>query len=236
MFRALPWAKAGPWRIVIALAALASIMFMTAEGAVLADTGLDGLDPIHQLPLFAAILAAATAAMVAYLEGARAAERARRLAMTDPLTGLRNRRAFEEALKVAYEQQRPFSVVYIDLDGFKGINDRFGHDAGDKALQHAAGAFLRAVRDIDTTARLGGDEFALLLPSADGAAAERVAERGRTELQAVTRDHPDWTGLGASFGIATRTEAGTASGLIELADKAMYSAKRAGGDRVAVAS
>jgi diguanylate cyclase (GGDEF)-like protein len=235
VFRALPWTKPGPWRIVVALVALASIMFMAAEGILVVETGLDGLDPLHQLPLFVAILAAAAAALVAYLEGARAAERARRLALTDPLTGLRNRRAFEESLTVAYEQQRPFSVIYIDLDGFKGVNDRLGHDAGDKALQHAAGAFLRAVRAIDTAARLGGDEFALLLPSADGASAERIAQRALDELRAVTRDHPEWSGLSASFGIATRRDAGSASALLDRADQAMYSAKRAGGDRIAVA-
>lgn len=236
VFRAMPWAKAGPWRSVIALVALASIMFMTAEGVLLAQTVTDGLDPLHQLPLFVAILAAAAAATVAYMEGARAAERARRLASTDSLTGLRNRRAFEEALKVSYERSQPFSVVFIDLDGFKQINDKYGHDAGDKALQHAAGAFLRGVRSVDTAARLGGDEFALLLPSADPASAARVAERALDELRTVARDHPDWSGLSASFGIATRSQARTGTTLLKQADAAMYAAKRAGGDRVAFAS
>ena len=235
VFRALPWTKSGPWRIVMALAALASIMFMLAEGILVVQNGIEGLDPLHQLPLFVAILAAAAAAMIAYLEGARAAERARRLALTDPLTGLRNRRAFEEGLTIAYEQAHPFSVVFIDLDGFKGVNDRLGHEAGDKALQHAAGAFLRAVRAVDTAARLGGDEFALLLPSADAASAERIAGRALEELRTVTHDHPEWKGLSASFGLATRQQASSAAALLERADKAMYRAKRAGGDRIASA-
>jgi len=236
VFRAVPWAKAGPWRIVIALVALASLMFIGAEGVLLTQEEVAGLDPIHQLPLFVAILAAATAAMVAYLEGARAAERARRLALTDPLTGLRNRRAFEEALVVAYEQPLPFSLLFIDLDGFKLVNDRYGHEAGDKVLQHVAGGFLRAVRAIDTVARLGGDEFAMLLPTSDVTSARRVAHRALDELTAVTRDHPEWSGVGASIGLATRKDATSAATLLARADKAMYTAKRAGGQRVVVVS
>jgi diguanylate cyclase (GGDEF)-like protein len=236
VFRALPWTKPGPWRTVVALVTMASIMFMVAEAVLIAQPELGGLEPMHQLPLFLAILSASAAASIAYLEGARATERSRRLALTDPLTGLRNRRAFEEALKVAYEQNRPFALVFIDLDGFKGINDRYGHDAGDKALQHSAGAFLRAVRAIDTVARLGGDEFALLLPTADAPTAERVADRALSELRAVTRDHPEWQGLGASFGVAARSDASGAGALLERADKAMYAAKRAGGDRIVYAS
>jgi len=236
VFRAVPWTKAGPWRIVIALVALASLMFIGAEGVLLTDDVVAGLDPIHQLPLFVAILAAATAAMVAYLEGARAAERARRLALTDPLTGLRNRRAFEEALKVSYELPRPFSLLFIDLDGFKLVNDRLGHESGDKVLQHVAGGFLKAVRAIDVVARLGGDEFAILLPTSDAGSAERVARRALEELAGVKRDHPEWSGLGASIGLATRRDASAAETLIARADAAMYVAKRAGGQRIAFAS
>jgi diguanylate cyclase (GGDEF)-like protein len=236
VFRAIPWAKAGPWRSVIALASVAAVMFMIAEGVLIAQGDLAGLDSQHQVPLFVAVLSAAAAAAVAYFEGARAAERARRLTLTDPLTGLRNRRAFEEGLKIAYEQRQPFAVVYIDLDRFKRVNDRLGHDAGDKALQHVAGAFLRAVRNVDTAARLGGDEFALLLPSADAATAKTIADRAMQELHAVTRDHPDWAGLSASFGVASRADAGSAAALLDQADKAMYRAKRAGGDRVGAVS
>ncbi|HEX4744721.1 MAG TPA: GGDEF domain-containing protein [Candidatus Limnocylindria bacterium] len=235
VFRALPWTRSGPWRIVIALVALASIMFITAQGAVLAEGGVGGTDPLHQLPLFFAMLAAAAAAMTAHLEGARAAERARLLSLTDPLTGLRNRRAFEESLKVAYEEGTPFSVVFVDLDGFKAVNDRLGHEAGDNALQHAAGALLRAVRQADTAARLGGDEFGLLLLNADAPSAQHIAERALEEMRAVTTEHPEWAPLSASLGIATSSDAATAAALLDRADKAMYSAKRAGGDRIALA-
>ena len=236
VFRAVPWTKPGPWRIVIGLVALASLMFIGAEAVLLTDTKIDGLDPIHQLPLFVAILAAATAAMMAYLEGARAAERARRLALTDPLTGLRNRRAFEEALAVAYELPRPFSLLFIDLDGFKQVNDRLGHETGDKVLQHVAGGFLKAVRAIDVVARLGGDEFAILLPTSDAESAERVARRALEELAGVKRDHPEWSGLGASIGLATRRDASAAATLLARADAAMYVAKRACGHRIAFAA
>ncbi|MBU6423410.1 MAG: GGDEF domain-containing protein [Chloroflexota bacterium] len=236
VFRVVPWTKTGPWRTVIALAALASSMFMLAEVVLLAQPGTTGLDPQHQLPLFLALLSASAAATLSYLEGARATERARRLALTDPLTGLRNRRAFEEALTVAYEQRRPFAVVYIDLDGFKAINDRYGHDAGDKALQHAAAALLRSVREIDTAARLGGDEFALLLAGTDEPSAERVARRALDELRSVPRDHPEWSGLDASFGVAAGSDAQDAHALLDRADKAMYAAKRAGGGRISFAT
>ena len=236
VFRVLPWTKAGPWRLVILFVAVAAIMFMIAEAVLIAQVDLAGLDTMHQVPLFVAVLAAAGAAMVAYMEAARAAERARRLTLTDPLTGLRNRRAFEESLKIAYEGRRSFAVIYIDLDRFKGVNDRLGHEVGDNALQHAAGAFLRSVRDGDTAARIGGDEFALLLPSADEATAKRIASRALEELHTVTRDHPDWVGLSASFGVASRADASSAAALLDRADRAMYAAKRAGGDRIAAAS
>ena len=232
LFRVLPWTRPGPWRLVLVLVSLASVMFMFGEVALLAKSGIDGLDPTHQLPLFLAVLAAAAASVVAYFEGARSAERARLLALTDELTGLRNRRAFEEYLKVAYESQRPFGLVYIDLDGFKSVNDRLGHEAGDKALQHVADVLRQAVREVDTAARLGGDEFALLLPSADAGGTEHVALRALAGMRTLTTDHPEWSGLNASFGVATQSDAPSAAALLHVADQAMYRAKRAGGGRV----
>src|SRR2546425_7589113 len=83
LFRVLPWTRTGPWRLVLVLVSLASVMFMFGEVALLAKSGIDGLDPTHQLPLFLAVLAAAAASVVAYFEGARSAERARLLALTD---------------------------------------------------------------------------------------------------------------------------------------------------------
>jgi diguanylate cyclase (GGDEF)-like protein len=108
-------------------------------------------------------------------------EHAKRQARLDPLTGLGNRRAFDERLDRAIEHARaqgqPLSVIVSDLDDFKEINDSYGHLNGDELLRTAAEAMLAAVRDNDACYRWGGDEFAVLLPNVEQEAAEKVAER-----------------------------------------------------------
>ncbi|MFN7134383.1 MAG: GGDEF domain-containing protein, partial [Myxococcales bacterium] len=105
---------------------------------------------------------------------ARANRRLAELSLTDGLTGLKNRRAFDEQLRRELERARrsgaPFAVVLVDLDHFKALNDRYGHPAGDRALQAAASLLGRAVRSQDSVYRVGGEEFAILCPGAGGKA------------------------------------------------------------------
>ncbi len=233
LFRVLPWSRPGPWRRIWLLASVASLMFMVSEIAALLDGGT-GLALSHQVPLFVSILATSACFFMAYLDGYRSAERARALAMTDALTQLPNRRAFEESLKVAAESEEPFSVVYVDLDGFKRINDQLGHDAGDATLRQAGAALRQVLRKSDTAARLGGDEFAMLLRGADATSARVVAERALVHVRAI-RVREGAPALSASFGVATcRATPPNAKALLEAADDAMYQAKRAGGNAIAI--
>jgi diguanylate cyclase (GGDEF)-like protein len=153
------------------------------------------------------------------------------LAVTDPLTGLYNRRKFEEVMNMEVARARrwgPLSLLMIDLNYFKRVNDRYGHQAGDEALKAVARVLVACCRTTDTCARLGGDEFAMIIPHADFAAAEivrnRVLERiAVTTVESCGGEVP----LSLSIGIATMPDrAGSADGLIAAADAAMYQAKQ----------
>ncbi len=174
------------------------------------------------------------------LENARLHEEVRRQATTDELTGLVNRRRFLEALETELERARmfetPFSVVLLDLDDFKRINDDYGHHGGDLAL-HAFGHLLAEhVRDFDVAARLGGEEFAILLPQTRAEAAAVVAGRIRSALTTawISVSDSERVRLTASFGVAESSFGQGTAELLRRADDAMYAAKRAGKDRAVV--
>ena len=152
-----------------------------------------------------------------------------RLAYTDPLTGAGNRRLLNERL--AYEiarhgrHRRPLSVVVMDLDGFKRVNDRFGHAAGDEVLRDVAAALKATVRDQDTVVRQGGDEFCVLAPETARGDADRLAARLE---EAVARGVVGLEGVSASVGFAVYpTDGLDAVALLEHADEAAAEAKRA---------
>jgi diguanylate cyclase (GGDEF)-like protein/PAS domain S-box-containing protein len=163
------------------------------------------------------------------------------LASTDPLTGLYNRRAFEEQfeaqIRLMKRMSRPVSLLVIDVDGFKGYNDQHGHLAGDQVLESMAKVFSEKMRASDIIARYGGEEFVVILPDTTGPAALQLAERLRLAIQA----HP-WQGdsLTISLGAATLefTERSAESGsdertrLFSEADQALYHSKSEGRDRV----
>jgi diguanylate cyclase (GGDEF)-like protein len=154
------------------------------------------------------------------------------LAATDPLTGCPNRRAFLQRLAAAVTRAgraAPTVVCLVDLDGFKGVNDRGGHAAGDAVLQSVAAALGGAVRETDTVARLGGDEFAVLAEVSPAVSAEQLAERLRDAVAAVGRA----SGVTASVGVAAVRTGDDLHDLLYRADSAMYRAKTAGGNRVA---
>src|SRR5579872_1631525 len=158
-----------------------------------------------------------------------------RLALTDALTGLGNRRALWDALEReiarARRNRHPVSVALVEIDAFKHINDRFGHLQGDVALRKMADVLRTRTRATDLSARFGGDEFVLLLPDVTKRTAVQVAERIRSHVsEIVLRGDARLT---VSIGVATMPEDGeTAEAVVEGADRAAYEAKHAGGDRV----
>ena len=170
-------------------------------------------------------------------ENARLFEEIQRLAITDPLTGLYNRRKLDEALAAEIERSRRYgrrlSVLVVDLDGMKRINDTRGHALGDRVLQAAALGMLGAVRKVDLATRLGGDEFVVILPEADADEAGRVAAR---ILQHLAMMDVDGEPVSASIGVAEWTEAHPqAEAFLQAADRALYQAKASGGRTVVVA-
>jgi diguanylate cyclase (GGDEF)-like protein len=233
LFKVVPWSRPGSWRRIWALAAVASILFIVSEAVILSDSAITALDTVHQVPLFGALLAGAAGFFLVYTDAYRSAERTRILALTDTLTDLPNRRAFEERLKLAYEHAEHFTLLYVDLDGFKQVNDRSGHAAGDAALGLVGEVLRRCVRQADMAARVGGDEFCLLLTAADPATTRVVAERVLRGIAAL--DLPGGVRIGASFGIATDRDGHGPHEVVAAADAAMYRAKRQEGVHIAVA-
>jgi len=159
-----------------------------------------------------------------------------RLATTDELTGLFNRRYGIDAVKneIARAQRsgRPLSLILLDIDHFKGVNDRFGHDVGDKVLGDLAGLLRERLRRTDTAARWGGEEFAVILPETDCADGRRFAGELLARMEEIKT--PDGEGISASFGVVDYRGDESASELVKRADRLMYRAKQAGRARVEV--
>ncbi len=159
------------------------------------------------------------------------AETAGRMASFDPLTGLFNRRPALTRLTAEVGAARvggtTASLLILDLDHFKDLNDTLGHEAGDDALRHVGAALTSLVRRDDVVCRWGGEEFLVLLPDTDGPAAARTAERFRVVVAA--------TGVTASVGVAEVHPGDTVASWVARADAAMYVAKERGRDRVATA-
>ncbi|HEX9295946.1 MAG TPA: diguanylate cyclase [Polyangiaceae bacterium] len=159
-------------------------------------------------------------------------------ALTDPLTGLANYRSLAQSLEREIERSRryghPLSLITLDLDHLKTINDEHGHDAGNEAIRLVAEVLKRAVRSFDVVARQGGDEFAVLLPNTSSAEAEHLAHRLRGEITAqILHGMP----LSASIGVASREKSNELEprALVKASDEALYRAKYAGRNRVEVA-
>lgn len=159
-------------------------------------------------------------------------------AVTDSLTGLYNRRYFEEYLKKevkrALRQKQPFSIIGLDLDHLKEINDKFGHAYGDLAIKTIAEVLKKNARSIDTAARMGGEEFNIILPGVDSNGAMIAAERIRKTLEEQKLDTVGQ--ITASIGVATFLEhSENIEDIMELTDQAMYQSKRDGRNRVTLA-
>ena len=156
----------------------------------------------------------------------------------DSLTGLANRRVLDERLEEELDRSRRYgthlSLILVDIDNFKSVNDRYGHQCGDDVLRGVAPVFGNSLRELDLAGRFGGEEFALVLPGTPVASALRVAEQIRRALAKVTVVGPggELIGVTASFGAAEFPANTSVGSLVEAADRALYQAKRDGKDRV----
>ena len=164
-----------------------------------------------------------------------------RQAETDDLTGLRNHRSFRAALSAAVDVGHPFSLLMVDLDHFKLVNDTFGHESGNDFLRGVARAIVGASRDSDAAFRYGGDEFVVLLAGADAEHVGPVADRIRCAIAEITNSSPELLQAGirvdASAGVAAYpTDGASADSILLAADRACFVAKRSGGGRVAGAN
>ncbi|WP_432738215.1 sensor domain-containing diguanylate cyclase [Maridesulfovibrio sp. FT414] len=173
-------------------------------------------------------------------ERREAENKLRKLATTDPLTGLANRRFFmesaEEALERSLRYERDLSLMMLDIDFFKNVNDMYGHDAGDDVLKGLSQAGLKILRKIDLFGRIGGEEFSVLLPDTGLEGATMVAERLRREIEQtrmITRSGELM--ITVSIGVATlNADTRTLEHLLKAADIGLYAAKHAGRNRVEI--
>jgi len=168
----------------------------------------------------------------------RANQRTQALANRDDLTGLANRRYFfdrlETTLAHALRHRRPLSLMMVDLDHFKQVNDRFGHADGDTVLRAFAQLLREDARAADLPARIGGEEFAMMLPDTDAQQAVHVAERLRQQTAALRPLAPEYS-VTVSIGLAVSQADDQADALLRRADRALYAAKDGGRNRVVAA-
>lgn len=158
------------------------------------------------------------------------------LAMTDPLTGLKNRRYLQDKVvelieKAASSETLKFSLLLIDADHFKQVNDTHGHPVGDSVLKELSWKLLRETRNHDIVARLGGEEFMIVLPNTNEESARVMAERIRLNI-----DHGSWvqTRITVSIGVTSYEPGDTLNTLYSKADQALFLSKNAGRNRVSV--
>ena len=222
------WTEGLVWGIVFGLATI------TLREAVAWDQ-MPAATPVHWRIGNALAYVAVVAVAMAGLQKLRKSQaELARLVTQDPLTNVLNARAFVDRLGQELERNRryprPLTLVYMDLDNFKVINDTHGHQTGDAVLRLVADAMRTSVRTADVVGRLGGDEFGVLMPETDAQLADAAAKRLVASLRSVFQGTPSVT---ASIGVVscTATDAST-DDLLRRADQAMYDAKKAGKDRV----
>jgi diguanylate cyclase (GGDEF)-like protein len=156
-------------------------------------------------------------------------QEAERLASVDPLTGVSNRRIFERRIERRVAEAAPFFVMYLDLNGFKQINDTLGHQAGDDLLKQFAGELRHSLRPTDMVGRLGGDEFSVVVDGAAGDVNQRIADVKKHvngDYSLATEKGKTKVPITAAIGLAVWKAGATAQQLLSAADQAMYEDKK----------
>jgi diguanylate cyclase (GGDEF)-like protein len=194
--------------------------------------------PLESMTSFELALSRALERRYLVKENKRLFEEIQRLAVTDSLTGLYNRHKLQDSLDTEVERakrySRPLSIIMIDMDELKVINDTFGHAAGDEALKLVSRSIQYSIRKVDLGTRFGGDEFIVLLPEADREEAAAVAKRIREAILAVEFESGK---LSVSMGVVQwHSGFETSKDFVHAADEAMYLAKRSDGERLHVLS
>jgi diguanylate cyclase (GGDEF)-like protein len=216
---------------------------LVTQGEVIGLLYLEGISQDAATSAAQQRLATRVAEQVALaLSNVQLRETLRLQSIVDPLTGLFNRRFMDETLRRelirADRKAVSLSLIVLDLDHFKRLNDTFGHDAGDAVLKAASQVIRQCVRESDLACRFGGEEMVVILPECDGPTAGERAEKIRRAIAALDVQHAGRTlgSVTASLGVAVSTEQGTdAETLLRAADQALYQAKRDGRNRVAIA-
>lgn len=222
------------------------VLLTTTPSAEAAARALEaGADDVCPWPLPAVELLARLrrrlSAAEALAQAHQESRQLRELAVTDGLTGVANHRAFQERLREEFlRAQRyddPLSLILIDVDHFKQVNDTWGHQAGDEVLRALSECIRRCVRETDFVARYGGEEFGVLLPNTHLSGALTVAERISSELRGMTVG-ASGVRITASFGVACypARQVTSAELLVKAADEALYGAKRAGRNQISLAA
>jgi diguanylate cyclase (GGDEF)-like protein len=215
---------------------------LIAEGQVIGVLNCESPEPNAYQEEHVRTLSVVAQHLAVVLRTAQLHAEARRLSITEPLTGLYNRRffmsQFEDAIGRAQRYEHRLALVFGDLDRFKSINDRFGHHTGDRALQAVSDAMRRSIRGTDMLSRMGGEEFAALLMEADCDRALQVGHRFLAQIKQLGfhADDGQPVSIGMSAGIALFPDHGdSATALLRHSDEALYEAKRLGGNQIVVA-
>jgi diguanylate cyclase (GGDEF)-like protein len=223
----------------------AGVPLLTPEGAAVGSLCILKCEPQDSVGFDVSTLIDLAAVVMDEVELWQLNQDLERAAQTDGLTGIANRRAFDQALERAIRRVRrtnePLSLLLLDLDHFKALNDMAGHQAGDDVLRKFAGVLAQAARrPDDVAARYGGEEFALILPSTDQTGAVEVAQRLRENLAAAEMPHPRGIDglVTVSIGAVTADPATelAAERLVSAADARLYEAKKSGRNRAVVGS
>ncbi|MBL0162155.1 MAG: GGDEF domain-containing protein [Xanthomonadales bacterium] len=231
---------------IVATMLIASIVIMMVRVVAAPFAGVDDLTTSSILQgvvfTFASLMPVIATSGFLLMCGERLNEDLTRLATIDPLTGVFNRRTMTELankeIAASKRHGRALSLLILDIDHFKRINDQFGHEVGDLALCRFVGLVREVMRETDTLARIGGEEFVLILPDTNASAAYTMAERIRKRLDETDFPVSGWpVSLRASIGVGTLgPQINHLESLLRATDHAMYDAKRGGRNRVVAAT